>query len=171
MLAVLAGHKRYTHIAALRGDEVLPELLGMGRIVSEDAVRRAFATIEEEAGAVWLRRHLDYCLEPFLAEAWITNGAGAASSPTTWRAAVWPRASSRCFTIGGTSSFAWSSLTGIWRPSPAGHCFCMPWPHGCGMQDKQQSLWRVRMPKRFPPPRHFALSLFFYASWQEMRSS
>ena len=62
-----------THIAALRGDEVLPELLGMSRIVSEDAVRRAFATIEEEAGAVWLRRHLDYCLEPLLAEAWILD--------------------------------------------------------------------------------------------------
>ena len=56
-----------------RGDEVLPELVGMSRIVSEDAVRRAFATIEEEAGAVWLRRHLDYCLEPLLAEAWILD--------------------------------------------------------------------------------------------------
>src|SRR5271166_3390451 len=44
MLAMLAGHKRYAHIAALRGDEVLPELVGMSRIVSEDAVRRAFAT-------------------------------------------------------------------------------------------------------------------------------
>ncbi len=73
MLAMLAGHKRYAHIAALRSDEVLPELLGMSRIVSEDAVRRAFATIEEEAGAVWLRRHLDYCLEPLLAEAWILD--------------------------------------------------------------------------------------------------
>src|SRR5271157_4113175 len=49
MLAMLAGHKRYAHIAALRGNEVLPELLGMSRIVSEDAVRRAFATIEELA--------------------------------------------------------------------------------------------------------------------------
>ena len=73
MLAMLAGHKRYAHIAALRGDEVLPELLGMSRIVSEDAVRRAFAAIEEEAGAVWLRRDLDYCLEPLLAEAWILD--------------------------------------------------------------------------------------------------
>src|SRR5271157_3186750 len=73
MLAMLAGHKRYAHIAALRGDAVLPELLGMSRIVSEDAVRRGFATIEEEAGAAWLRRHLDYCLEPLLAEAWILD--------------------------------------------------------------------------------------------------
>ena len=29
MLSMLAGHKRYSHIAALRGDGVLPELLGM----------------------------------------------------------------------------------------------------------------------------------------------
>ena len=73
MLSMLAGHKRYAHIAALRGDGVLPELLGMNRIVSEDAVRRAFAAIEEEAGAAWLRRHLDYCLEPLLAEPWILD--------------------------------------------------------------------------------------------------
>ena len=48
MLAMLAGHKRYAHIAALRCDAVLPELLGMSKIVSEDAVRRAFKAIEEK---------------------------------------------------------------------------------------------------------------------------
>ena len=37
MLSMLAGHKRYSHIAALRGDGVLPELLGMGKIVSEES--------------------------------------------------------------------------------------------------------------------------------------
>ena len=61
MLSMLSGHKRYAHIAALRCDSVLPELLGMNKIVSEDAVRRAFAAIDEDEGAVWLRRHLDYC--------------------------------------------------------------------------------------------------------------
>ena len=40
MLAVLAGHKRYAHITALRNDGVLPELLGMKKIVSEDAVQK-----------------------------------------------------------------------------------------------------------------------------------
>ena len=73
MLSMLAGHKRYSHIAALRGDGVLPELLDMNRIVSEDAVRRAFAAIEEEAGAAWMRRHLDHCLEPLLSEPWILD--------------------------------------------------------------------------------------------------
>jgi len=57
-----------SHIAALRCDSVLPELLGMNKIVSEDAVRRAFAAIDEDDGAVWLRRHLDYCSAPLLAD-------------------------------------------------------------------------------------------------------
>jgi hypothetical protein len=73
MLSMLAGHKRYSHIAALRGDGVLPELLDMRRIVSEDAVRRAFAAIDEEAGAGWLRGHLDHCVEPLLSEPWILD--------------------------------------------------------------------------------------------------
>ena len=73
MLSMLAGHKRYSHFAALRGDGVLPELLGMRKIVSEDLVRRAFAAIEEEAGAAWMRRHLDHCLEPLLSQRWILD--------------------------------------------------------------------------------------------------
>ena len=70
MLSILSGHKRYAHIVALRCDNVLPELLGMNKIVSEDAVRRAFAAVDEDEGAVWLRRHLDYCTSPLLAEPW-----------------------------------------------------------------------------------------------------
>jgi hypothetical protein len=73
MLSILSGHKRYAHIAALRGDGVLPELLGMNKIVSEDAVRRAFVAIDEEQGAAWLRRHVDYCTSPLLAEPWILD--------------------------------------------------------------------------------------------------
>src|SRR5271166_1033637 len=73
MLSILAGHKRYAHIAALRGDGVLPELLDMSKIVSEDTVRRAFAAIEEEADANWIRSHLDHCVEPLLSEPWILD--------------------------------------------------------------------------------------------------
>jgi Transposase DDE domain group 1 len=73
MLSILSGHKRYAHIAALRCDSVLPELLGMNKVVSEDAVRRAFAAIDEDEGAVWLRQHLDYCMAPLLAEPWILD--------------------------------------------------------------------------------------------------
>jgi len=36
-------------------------------------VRRAFAAIEEEAGAGWLRGHLDHCMEPLLSEPWILD--------------------------------------------------------------------------------------------------
>jgi len=52
---------------------VLPELLDMSKIVSEDAVRRGFAAIEEQAGANWLRGHLDHCVEPLLSEPWILD--------------------------------------------------------------------------------------------------
>ncbi len=58
MLAMLAGAKRYAHIAGVRGEAVLPELLGMTEVVSEDAIRRAFKAIGEEKGAAWLRSHL-----------------------------------------------------------------------------------------------------------------
>jgi hypothetical protein len=73
MLSVLAGHKRYAHITALRNDGVLPELLGMKKIVSEDAVRRAFKAIGADEGREWQRRHLDYCVAPLLAEPWVLD--------------------------------------------------------------------------------------------------
>jgi len=73
MLAMLAGHKRYAHIAALRCDTVLPELLGMKKIVSEDAVRRGLKAIDENEGAIWLRKHLMLCIEPMLSEPWVLD--------------------------------------------------------------------------------------------------
>src|SRR6201993_861098 len=45
MLSVLAGHRRYAHITALRCDPVNPPLLGMNKVISEDAVRRALTKI------------------------------------------------------------------------------------------------------------------------------
>ena len=50
MLSVLAGHRRYAHITTLRCDPVNPPLLGMAKVVSEDAVRRALSKIEAAAG-------------------------------------------------------------------------------------------------------------------------
>ena len=50
VLSILAGHWRYAHITELRGDTVDPPLLGMTRVVSEDAVRRGLDKIEAEAG-------------------------------------------------------------------------------------------------------------------------
>src|SRR5215472_10069769 len=73
LLSVLAGHRRYAHVTALRCDAVNPPLLGMSKVVSEDALRRALAKIDETAGAQWLQAHLDYCVRPLLAEPWVLD--------------------------------------------------------------------------------------------------
>jgi hypothetical protein len=70
MLAILAGHWRYAHITALRGDTVTPALLGITRVLSEDAVRRGLGKIDEPAGAAWLRGHLDDTVRPLLSAPW-----------------------------------------------------------------------------------------------------
>ena len=49
LLRVLNGHWRYAHIKAVRGDGVNPALLGMGRTVREDVVRRALKVMDEAA--------------------------------------------------------------------------------------------------------------------------
>ncbi len=72
-LAALAGHKRYAHVTALRCDSVLPELLGMEKIVSEDSLRRALAAMPAEAGLDWLQRHIDATVRPLLAEPHIVD--------------------------------------------------------------------------------------------------
>ncbi len=73
MLSVLAGHKRYAHITALRSDRVLAELLGLERIVSEDSVRRALKTVPEAEGLQWLQRHIDQCAHQLLGERYIID--------------------------------------------------------------------------------------------------
>ena len=73
LLSVLAGHWRYAHMTTLRCDPVNPPLLGMTQVVSEDAVRRGFDKIEEQAGLDWLQRHLDYTTRPLLSEPWILD--------------------------------------------------------------------------------------------------
>jgi hypothetical protein len=73
MLAILAGHRRYAHITALRCDGVLPELLGMTKIVSEDTVRRALKAIDEQEGLEWLQCHIDQTTQPLLGERYIID--------------------------------------------------------------------------------------------------
>src|ERR1700755_2730151 len=70
VLGILAGHWRYAHLPALRGDPVSPALLGMSRVMREDAVRRGFGKIEAVAGEACLHRHLHETVEPLLSEAW-----------------------------------------------------------------------------------------------------
>jgi hypothetical protein len=73
MLSVLAGHKRYAHISTVRSDSVLPQLLGMQRVRSEDAIRRAFQHGEEEAYTVWTRQQLAATYQPLLSAPWILD--------------------------------------------------------------------------------------------------
>jgi hypothetical protein len=70
LLAVLAGHWRYAHINAIRGDGVNPELLGMSKVCSEDSVRRALLGIPEDEGEKWLKQSLRSTYEPLLEEPW-----------------------------------------------------------------------------------------------------
>lgn len=45
-------------------------LLGIRKVVSEDAVRRDLGKIEEAAGLLWLPTHLDYWVWPLLSGPW-----------------------------------------------------------------------------------------------------
>jgi hypothetical protein len=73
LLSVLAGHRRYAHITTLRCDAVNPPLLGMRKVVSEDAVRRGLATMGQAKGLSWLQNHLDHCTTPLLGEPWVLD--------------------------------------------------------------------------------------------------
>src|SRR5882672_385717 len=68
LLSVLAGHWRYAHINAIRGDGINPELLGMTRVASEDSVRRAMKAIDEAASGQWMKMHLKASYDPLLQE-------------------------------------------------------------------------------------------------------
>ena len=46
VLAIVCGFTRYVHINRLRNDTALAALLGLGRIVCEDSVRRALKSAE-----------------------------------------------------------------------------------------------------------------------------
>ena len=72
-LSILSGHRRYAHITTIRTDGVNPALLGMSKVCSEDAVRRALGTLDEAASTQWLQTHLLRCYEPLLTEPWILD--------------------------------------------------------------------------------------------------
>jgi hypothetical protein len=73
LLSVLSGHKRYSHITAIRCDGVNPGLLGMKKIVSEDSMRRALEKIGELEGVSWLQNHLHKCYDPLLSVPWVLD--------------------------------------------------------------------------------------------------
>jgi len=73
LLPVLSGHKRYAYINALRHDPVIPPLLGLTHLPSEDAVRRAFQRGDPDRYALWMGRSLNHTFQPLLTEPWILD--------------------------------------------------------------------------------------------------
>lgn len=73
LFSVLSGHRRYAHITAIRGDNVLPQLLGIERFRSEDSVRRAFEKQDEEALTLWMDRHTNATYAALLDQKWILD--------------------------------------------------------------------------------------------------
>lgn len=73
LLSILSGHKRYSHITNIRCDTVNPPLLGMTKVVSEDAVRRSLLKLEESTCFKWLSESLMYTYSPILTEQWILD--------------------------------------------------------------------------------------------------
>ena len=73
LLAILAGHKRYAHITALRGDAVAAQALGMDKVISEDAMRRALERIDEAASSAWLRPCLMSSVREALNQPWVMD--------------------------------------------------------------------------------------------------
>ena len=73
LFSVLSGHRRYAHITAIRGDEVLPRLLGIEQFRSEDSVRRAFEKQDEEAMTLWMDRHTNDSYAALLEHEWILD--------------------------------------------------------------------------------------------------
>ena len=73
MLSALAGHWRFAHINAIRGDGINPGLLGMKGVVSEDAVRLAMGRIDETSGLDWLSDQVLGSISPALGLPWILD--------------------------------------------------------------------------------------------------
>ena len=59
LLTILSGHWRYAHIAGIRGDDVLSQLLGLAQLRSVDSVRRAFARHGEATLTTWIDLQMD----------------------------------------------------------------------------------------------------------------
>jgi hypothetical protein len=73
MLGILAGSRRYAHIAGVRGDAVAAQALGLSGIVSEDSVRRGLKAIKPEAGENWMRSALLDSVREALGRPWILD--------------------------------------------------------------------------------------------------
>ena len=73
MLGILAGSKRYAHIAGIRGDAVAAQALGLKGLVSEDSVRRALKAMEPAASEPWMRSALMGSVRDALDRPWVLD--------------------------------------------------------------------------------------------------
>jgi hypothetical protein len=73
MLGILAGSKRYAHIAGVRGDAVAAKALGLRGMVSEDSVRRALAAMVPAASEPWMRSALMSSVREALDRPWVLD--------------------------------------------------------------------------------------------------
>ena len=73
MLGILAGGRRYAHIAGVRGDAVAAQALGMNKVVSEDSVRRALKAVDEGEGETWMRQALLHSIRQALDRPWVLD--------------------------------------------------------------------------------------------------
>lgn len=73
MLGILAGSKRYAHIAGIRGDAVAAQALGLKGLVSEDSVRRALKAMEAAASEPWMRSALMGSVRDALDRPWVLD--------------------------------------------------------------------------------------------------
>ena len=73
MLGILAGSKRYAHIAGVRGDAVAAQALGLKGLVSEDSVRRALKAMAPESSQTWMRTALMDSVRSALDRPWVLD--------------------------------------------------------------------------------------------------
>ena len=73
LLSMLAGHRRYSHVTAIRCAGINPGLLGMRKVISEDALRNGLKRIPEAEGTAWLDGHLTDSVAPLLDVPWILD--------------------------------------------------------------------------------------------------
>jgi hypothetical protein len=73
LLAILAGHKRYAHITALRADAVSPQILGMNKIIGKDALRRSLSRMSAQQSQDWLANELIRSVQAALGTPWVLD--------------------------------------------------------------------------------------------------
>jgi hypothetical protein len=73
MLGILAGSKRYAHIAGIRGEGVAAQALGLRSLVSEDSVRRALKAMDPMASEPWMRTALMASVRDALDRPWVLD--------------------------------------------------------------------------------------------------